>query len=703
MRSKPLVALAALIAIGLVAGLALLSQRVRLQRLVIDRIIRELEPHLPFKIKKIEVDADWSEFRKGKFKRVDLLLEDPVRAISWRSSGPMALNIPGKTIQLTYSGNLQVSSPQVQIDTDFHGSAEILSDIRKHGIQLEAVEFKAPHAQVHVGEQAHPIPLKLEPIRMDLEWTPHGATASLAIPKWSWGEIGAAQKTTLEITWGGSDQKLKTRMRVETPELLWKSLYLDPKAIELLATTELADPRLDTRLDFRAPDWQIHLRAQIQRARRESTSAFDAQWTLETMPLATWVERLKSLPEAASALATWEIASGTLSAQGKIQSNRPLHTTVAIRKFTARARALSTVVRGDSVALKIDSHPITGGARGAQSQPWKFELAWGPTRIGVRKLSTRMPAWTGSAVWEAERGWSGAPIELPALSWSPIGLKIGPTRLDPATRAVATEVLLPELALKTVTDAACLTVPDLPFRLRIPLAHLTEQNGKLQGPLQIQADGFDGTITAQLDRGFDLDRAVPEWHGSIDVRALELQKIGDWLGFGKMRGWLEGHIHQGVWLGTYPTRMDLEIRAVPSSGRDIVFSPQAMKNFVKLFAGDELDAIPGIAQWFAFGWPSAVFGGYDVDYLGLQVESRDGILAIRTLDPPEVFERNQKPYILYGPRFRMPLQVKQLPLISDATAMANFVNRLSRQIAGMIAAKQNLKPSEMTHELCQPD
>jgi hypothetical protein len=669
------------------------SQRERLQKLAIDRIIREIQPHLPVQIVAWSVDADWQSFRSGNLRRLDLTLREPRTGATAKLSGPLQVDLPGTTVKASYQGTLEVAHPQIHLSTDFDCSIEALSDFKKLGIAPQAIEFETKKTQITTPK----IALQWGAANLRAEWTPEQATAKLNLDSLGWSDAFAAKKTT--ITWNWSAQKsLSSEIELSTPELLWGNLYLDPKSIQLQTSTDLSKEDLQTLAEIKVNDYGIFAEISARTSKLKSGNTLDSvsgQFKLHPLPISKIFPKVLALPQAAQ-LQDWEILSGTVEGSSPFQF--PLSANHSLDSLVTRAL---TQLQGQIKNLSGRSLPLQADFAGLQARIQQETLTLQIDRIGYKKLWTQIPV----IRWKWRDPQTNVAIQK--ITWNPIGLQLGPTQVLLKESSLRTEIQLPEIPLQTVAQSLCMDTKDFPLHLQIQRAPLSVDQGNLRGPIRLEADAFDGKIIAQLNRGFEIDRAVPEWHGEVDIQDLELKKIGEWLGFGKMQGHLEGHIHQGVWAGTYPTRMDLEIRAVPSTGRDIVFSPEAMKNFVKLFAGDELDAIPGIAQWMAFGWPSSIFGGYDVDYLGLQVESRDGVLAIRTLDPPEIFKREQKPYILYGPRFKMPLQVKQLPLITDATAMANFFTRLTRQIEGMIAAKRSenplQSPQENSYEKCQPD
>ena len=180
-----------------------------------------------------------------------------------------------------------------------------------------------------------------------------------------------------------------------------------------------------------------------------------------------------------------------------------------------------------------------------------------------------------------------------------------------------------------------------------------------------------------------------------------------------MEGTLEGHWRDVVMQGTLPTQFDFLIQAKPlHSHSDIVFSPDAMKNVVRLFAGDDLQYLPWYADWMAFGWPSRVLGGFDVLYAGISAFSRDGSILVETLDPKETSGKEQKHFFLYGPRFKMPLRTSRYPLIVDAPGMSNFIRQVVLQLNSLKETKNqdptkkdapHEKPIEETSPPCLPN
>jgi hypothetical protein len=236
--------------------------------------------------------------------------------------------------------------------------------------------------------------------------------------------------------------------------------------------------------------------------------------------------------------------------------------------------------------------------------------------------------------------------------------------------------------------------------------------------------GFDGKVIVRSFGGalefdnlklYHLDTSVPETQFQAKLSQLDLRELSKYLNFGEMSGLLEGEASDVVIQGWLPTQYQLHFEAKPErENSQIVFSADAMRNFVSLFAGRDLTFLPGVADWLAFGWPSRLLGGYNIDYLGVRLLAQNGWIRVETLDPEEVVRTTGKHFVLYGPRFKMPLESPHYPLILDASAMGNFARRVADQIrsisdkkkseANATESKESETPnaSEETPETCLP-
>ena len=272
----------------------------------------------------------------------------------------------------------------------------------------------------------------------------------------------------------------------------------------------------------------------------------------------------------------------------------------------------------------------------------------------------------------------GIPLQLGAPSGE---LGIGPFNL-----ALETSLSIPMLEVHRILDPLCVPsahIPPIGVGLQFPKIEVTEDSVDPTG--SVHAELFGGRIDASEIGFFNLGTEVPETDFDLVWDNIQLDQLGNWVGFGEMDGMLTGHAKDVTIQAWLPTHYDFRSEVKPLHRYKIVFSPDAMKNVVHLFAGDGIDHLPGIADWLAFGWPSRFLGGYDVQYAGVSVFSNEGMILLETLDPPEMAKLG-KHFFLYGPRFKMPLKSSHYPLIADNTAMGNMARRMA--ICFMALAKQ---------------
>jgi hypothetical protein len=195
--------------------------------------------------------------------------------------------------------------------------------------------------------------------------------------------------------------------------------------------------------------------------------------------------------------------------------------------------------------------------------------------------------------------------------------------------------------------------------------------------------------------------------------------MGNWSHLGEINGYLEGYAHDVTIQSWLPTQFDLLLQANPRNGnRTIGFSADALESVVKLLAEDALEQMPGIVHWFMFGWPARFNNGYDVEWAGISAFSREGDILLETLDPAEEKKKGNH-FILYGPRFKMPLKSAHYPLIVDNSAMFSFVRtkittlvdlaeqkRLEHEEAERAKGKtknENTQPQDESDPDCLPD
>lgn len=336
-----------------------------------------------------------------------------------------------------------------------------------------------------------------------------------------------------------------------------------------------------------------------------------------------------------------------------------------------------------------------------------FEGEISINRFGYRKLRGKLLPTRISFIEEGkgkssfrigEKG-SRIPLDIDGLVLK-IDSIAGTAKLFPLQYNLVTSVSLEPASAEQVIGPLCIVgpghrIPPAKIHMSFPKIEISPAVTDLTG--YIRADLFGGFIQIDEMGMFDFLSPVPEIDFNLTMDGIDLHSLGDWVNFGEMDGTLSAYAHDVVFQASLPTQYDFEIKLKPLHHSDVVFSPTAMKNFARLFTKEGIDHIPGYAQWLAFGWPSRLLGGYDIDYAGVHIRSEDGYIHLETLDPvtdSDPYNPQQKHFILYGRRFKIPLKSSRYPLILDAPAMGNYVH----QMFGMIQELAKKKKGETHRE-----
>ena len=429
-------------------------------------------------------------------------------------------------------------------------------------------------------------------------------------------------------------------------------------------------------------------------------------WKLSPISIPLLLKTFAGIPEVSAATSNWNFSEGKIGTQGTFQFPPPeLHAHVHTPAKTGLSRALSGSVQLENVSLEDASKSIA--AKGVsleltQSPSGETDVAFEVKKGYFLQFPWKIPGWKfkiAAAQVDGTRTLSTlTPLDLPVS-----GL---PIRLEPIAGVIHTAhqprfevhsgLHTSSIPFDVLAQGLCKKprlFPPGSFVIRFPKLDFVPDEISTNG--LVEADFFSGKIQLTDITIYDYLTSTPESDFSVSWTGIRLSDLGNWIGFGEMDGTLEGHAEDITLLRTYPTQFDFKIEAKPLNHSDVVFSPDAMKNTVQLFASEQLDQLPGIAKWLAFGWPSRVFGGYDVDYAGISIYSHEGSILVETLDPEAALKRDGRHYIIYGKRFRMPLQTYSYPLVVDATAMGNFVRHIGEQLHALAEAKHK-DPSHPT-------
>ena len=176
------------------------------------------------------------------------------------------------------------------------------------------------------------------------------------------------------------------------------------------------------------------------------------------------------------------------------------------------------------------------------------------------------------------------------------------------------------------------------------------------------------------------------------IRDLQLRDLGEPIQFGEMDGTLKGDLEDVELIGLVPRRYRARFELLPNTKREVIFSAIAMKNFVSLFTPEDFSGnIPGPLKELAFGWLSRVLGGYNIKYAGLSLSAVDDSILLETLDPEWMVRSGGQRYLLYGTRFKIPLQSLRYPVVLDAPGLTNFVLHVQSVLSEL---GRKAKPSE---------
>lgn len=491
----------------------------------------------------------------------------------------------------------------------------------------------------------------------------------------------------LEIQFANHD--FQVLLRVASLELLWDRHYVSLEKIPWTLKARSDNSRSG------------QLFASVEEPRRNrpwieisSESQFPGRFHVRT-------DRIQIAPLLPTA-SEW-LSMPLLEALSDVHGNVSVEASVDLKAAdpAKRIRSFQAQVRNFGARLKNASFQLKHGAFDIDQNGLQISRG----RLGFRKIVADVTPirFDFSA---------GKPMKTTfPISFSNLGLSFGPleSKIDsPRSFHFSTSMKLNETPLKDLFEKLCISRGrDLPATLMANFSaieidpEMTDWAGKARLAI------FGGYVDVEDITIFDYLTEVPETQFSATWDDIKLDQAAAWSNFGKIDGVLYGHANDVVLEKWFPTRFDFLLSAKPYRKGDIVFSPDAMKNFVALVAEDALDQIPKFAKFFAFGWPSRAFGGYDVDYAGISMFSADGTILLETLDPKEVYQTQQRHFILYGNRFKMPLESRQYPVILDATAVGNFVHRIINTLSAMREnpshPEARKEPQDDSNALCQPD
>ncbi len=693
-----------------------------IQSAVTQGYIHEIQPHLPFQIESFVIERGLgtllSGFWSGKVTQVTAVLKWGDFRI--RLAGPISVVRNKKmgvtTVDFSPQGTIEpVNGPLENGDRSdpFHLDLRLavsttFTDLKQLSFQASAHEWTWKY-------------FKLETHKPSFSVSWDGALAKLMVQASSAkfeknNQFGEAKDFQIQIHSPFEVSPLKLGPEIDLTinfkggELLLGEIYIDipanlfpvrakfevdPKSAAIPRIAEIQWGQNKNKLDIRLEDLKDGFRNVFTKWNISSTGIQSLATQLVTS-LAQAGGPLGSL----AALSNWDFGPGQMETHGKATfkiSEKFESPTLLETQFRLKAKNLRIKPKGVPLAL----NDIYFDAEGSSGAGLKVELSMGSIRYkrlrGELKNVTinakpRRPFPSGEYLIDIDQGHEiSLNIDsLPIHVSGPQGTLMLPLskgqklKFDLKT-AVSTEPVLSQ----KLGPKLCLLpahIPPMTARLDFKTIQFTENSVDLVG--NVTAELFGGKAVLDEIGFFELNSEAPETDFNFNLDGLRLDLLGNWLGFGEMDGAMNLHFRDVTFQSLLPTHYDFSFDLKPLHKGDIVFSPTAMKNVIKIFARGDIDALPFYAQFFGFGPIRELLGGYDIDYGGISIFSSDGLIMIETHDPPEIVKKEKKHFVLYGSnfigsKFTMPLDTKDYPFIVDATAMNNYIAGRYRELKSL--------------------
>ncbi len=703
-----------MLAIGLGIGISTGSLQRWVQARVVAFYVARVAPHLPFVIESADVDAGWRDFFAGKISRLALVVRwDQFRA---ELSGPITLKrATDRALELEFAttASLEQLGRKLSRSSPFLLTlgariSPSLTTLQEANLLVQAEQFDwkvqgLSARNLYFGIDWRDEKIEAEANAGELSWTapdnPNQAIL-LAEPRarieLGLTADGALRDSPVKIDWGG-----------KSAEILWNEIYLDlpleavPVSARIWATARAR--KIEARLGA-ARQLEVSI---AENDRDPLRLEWKTRPALAIAPVLEGMIRATSSSGGAftqlAKLSAYRARSGKLTTTGALSvdlaqlrkpesagaASAPAPTSsgltgIKVEKLSAAISNLDLDIPSLKLALRGLNARFAGPEAGVgevsirKIQLRKAEAQLGPTPLRFEQLASQR--------WVFRMGEGMLPFQSARFPLSLGAIEVWSGENHPLIRTRATLAPTPVLDLAQDFCVSSKQIPPATLHAEFPKIELTSSWLDPQGTIRI--DLFGGRIETSQLAIYDFDSPVPETNFDVSFNGIRLDQAGQWSGFGKMDGLLTGYAKGVVFQAWLPTNYDFRFEAQPQNYGSVVFSAQAMENLVRLIASEQLDAMPSYARWFSFGWPSRFFGGYNVDFVGLTLLSSDGTILLGTLDPPELFEKERKHFILYGPRFRMPLNSERYPVVLDAAGMGSFVRNISKSIETMMLQKQ---------------
>jgi hypothetical protein len=485
---------------------------------------------------------------------------------------------------------------------------------------------------------------------------------------WTQDEEHIFQITSFDVTASGDMKQITSEVEVGEGEILWGEEYwilpTDEFHFDLMANIE--DSIKATFIaTYQKANQLIVSFAQLK-------NRWNLRWKTSELPLEKLQKTYLRAKDEGSMF--FELSSGNAQTSGEINlTSRSVvfkKLNLEIKELTSRLSSGLAKIIDASVLLRVDADKATSGYlhlnrilfKNLVIDAKKFALDLALSKEGLLSIQAK-PADALSLNKQS--------ISIPQLDIAVSQL----SEFDLNNLSLDTAIDAPQINIRDLFKGLCLDARLAPKAdLIVDLSRISLKNGSLSTVGSIYSTLFSGRYEIRDLAAKHFLTAAPEWNFNVDWDNLQLSSIGKWLKFGKMDGILRGYARNVTLQGLIPTRYDFKIEVAPHEEKEVVFSPEAMKNVVSMITSDEINkgTIGVVMNWLAFGWPSDLLGGYNIQYAGITLYSDQDSILLETLDPEEIVQRDKRHYLLYGRRFKIPVNSFRYPVVLDAPGIVNW-------------------------------
>ena len=682
---------------------------------VVRYYLRKVAPKLPFTIDNVDVDANWHDFLNGK-------ISDLSFALLWDGwqihlSGPIQMKFikleqDERHLSATYSPEMELIAPArdatqipkfpVQIDLVAEENFAHLDRFSIHS-KLDSWKWNMKH-------------LLLDGLALTIDWEDGKTNAQFSCKsalffnpeseyKLNVKDVALSANAPIVFAPFRFGPAVNFRVAASAGEARSERTTLNMPLSSLPLSGIVAFLPESEKLTVMAgsdtsPALSIDM--EIDKAGGKDRE-FKAKWKTERIPIKEFLASVMAIAHG-SPLHEFRRVSGEVETSGTARVPLPI-TPDLLKNMEVTARIAATGVAfewpekylaasGLSLNLPISSKTGIQGSVAIEKLLFrKLRASLSPTELLVQE--------SGRTRKNFKVHFGNKDSTLPLkLQNSPLKFGSLDGTLSLPSYTLTTSVKLASTDVGSFADSLCIKPNRIPpAKIEMNFSKVEFSPGTVDPTGKIHIDLFGGSIELDDIGIYNLGTAVPEINFNLDVKGVRLDRLGDWSGFGEMDGTLEAYAHDVVMQAWLPTQYDFKFEVAPLSHPWVVFSPDAMKNLAKMVATEQIDHLPGVVSWFSFGWPSRIVGGFDLYFFGLSLFSHGGSILMEVLDPQNLpdslaLAHKQKHYILYGNRFKIPLNSANYPVLIDAAAVSNYVSRLDRMFQNLAQAKKK-KPKEI--------